>query len=356
MSTIVVTGGSGFIGSALIRTLIARTGHHVVNVDKLTYAANEESLRDVASSDRYRFEHADICDAARMRAILAEHQPSAVMHLAAETHVDRSIDGPAAFVQANIVGTFALLGETLAHWRTLDDAARDGFRFVHVSTDEVYGSIDDGRASAEGAAYAPRSPYAASKAASDHLVSAWHHTYGLPVITTNTSNNYGPYQFPEKLIPLAVSRGRAGQPIPVYGTGMHLRDWLFVDDHAEALIAVLERGVSGRSYNIGGGSERRNIDVVLALCALLDELAPDARIGAHASLITYVADRPGHDLRYALDSARITRELGWCPMTTFEDGLQRTVQWYLANDAWVERIQSGRYAGERLGLGTKVSR
>jgi dTDP-glucose 4,6-dehydratase len=349
MSTVVVTGGSGFIGSALVRRLLAHTAHHVVNVDKLTYAASEETLRDVAGHDRYQFEHADICDAEAIRAILAAHHPSAIMHLAAETHVDRSIDGPAAFVQTNVVGTFVMLSEALAYWCTLRGDARDAFRFVHVSTDEVFGSLAERDVATEQTAYAPRSPYAASKAASDHLAHAWHHTYELPVITTNSSNNYGPYQYPEKLIPLVVQRARAGEAIPVYGTGEHVRDWLYVDDHAEALLAVLERGVPGSSYNIGGGAERRNIDVVRALCAMLDEFAPSAR-GAHAALITHVADRPGHDLRYALDTSRIARELGWRPTTDFEAGLRRTVEWYLANTAWVERIQAGRYAGERLGL------
>lgn len=356
MSTVVVTGGSGFIGSALVRRLLAHTAHHVVNVDKLTYAASEESLREVAGHDRYHFEHADICDADAMRAILATHRPSAIMHLAAETHVDRSIDGPAAFVQTNIVGTFVMLSEALAYWRTLPDDARDAFRFVHVSTDEVFGSLAEHATASEQTAYAPRSPYAASKAASDHLVRACHHTYALPAITTNSSNNYGPYQYPEKLIPLVVQRARAGEAIPVYGSGEHVRDWLYVDDHADALLAVLERGVAGRSYNIGGGAERKNIDVVRALCVLLDELAPATRAG-HAALITHVADRPGHDLRYALDTSRIARELGWRPRTDFASGLRRTVEWYLANTAWVERIQAGRHAGERLGLaGVESSR
>ncbi len=350
MSTIVVTGGSGFIGSALIKRLLARTGHHVVNVDKLTYAASEEALRAVANHPRYRFEHADVCDASRVRAVLDATQPTAIIHLAAETHVDRSIDGPAAFVQTNVVGTFVMLSETLAYWRALRGAASDAFRFVHVSTDEVYGSIADGHTSDEQSAYAPRSPYAASKAASDHLVHAWHHTYGLPAITTHSSNNYGPYQYPEKLIPLAVQRARMGKPIPVYGNGEQVRDWLFVDDHADALMAVLERGAPGRAYNIGGGSPRRNIDVVRELCLLFDEIV-DPRVGPRASLITHVADRPGHDLRYALDTSRIERELQWRPTTDFATGLRRTVEWYLANAAWVEHILAGRYAGERLGLG-----
>ncbi len=350
MTTILVTGGAGFIGSALVRRLVGTTPYTVVNVDKLTYAGNLESLESVSDSPRYRFEQADICDADAIRAIFQRHRPDGVIHLAAESHVDRSIDGPAAFIETNVVGTFTLLTESLRYWRSLDDAARRRFRFHHVSTDEVYGSLGESGLFREDTPYAPNSPYSASKASSDHLVRAWHHTYGLPVVTTNCSNNYGPHQFPEKLIPLMIQNGIAGKPLPVYGKGENVRDWLYVDDHAAALQLVFERGVPGETYNVGGNSERRNIDVVKTLCALLDELAPNAAIGPHASLITYVTDRPGHDLRYAIDASKIERELGWRPAETFESGLRKTVRWYLDNQRWCERVQSGAYRGERLGL------
>jgi dTDP-glucose 4,6-dehydratase len=350
MSTVFVTGGAGFIGSALVRRLIGRTTHHVVNLDKLTYAADLEAVASVASDARYRFEQVDICDAPRLRALFAEYHPQGVIHLAAESHVDRSIDAPDTFIQTNVVGTTTLLSESLAYWRTLSANERDAFRFVHVSTDEVYGSLPEVGLFTEDSPYDPRSPYAASKAASDHMASAWYHTYGLPVVITNSSNNYGPFQFPEKLIPLVTQRALAGQTLPVYGTGANVRDWLFVDDHAEALTIAFERGVAGRSYNVGSQSERRNIDVVRSICALLDELSPDASIGDRTGLITYVTDRPGHDQRYAIDASRIADELGWRASVDFESGLRRTIEWYITHGDWLERIKSGSYAGGRLGL------
>jgi dTDP-glucose 4,6-dehydratase len=348
MSTVLVTGGAGFIGSALVRKLVRETGHAVVNVDKLTYAGNLESLPDVASSPRYAFERVDVADAAAVRRVFAEYAPDGVIHLAAESHVDRSIDGPAAFVETNVVGTFTLLDEALRYARARRGGAAD-FRFLHVSTDEVYGSLGaDGRFT-ESTPYAPNSPYSATKAASDHLVRAWHHTYGLHAVTTNCSNNYGPYQFPEKLIPLMIQRALAGQPLPVYGRGENVRDWLYVDDHADALVAAFERGRPGETYNVGGHNEVRNIDVVHRVCALLDELAPDPA-GPYARLVAFVADRPGHDARYAVDASKIQRELGWAPKETFDTGLRKTVAWYLANAAWRERVLSGAYRTERLGL------
>ena len=352
MSTLFVTGGAGFIGSALIRRLIREASFDVVNLDTLTYAANLDSLAEVECSARYHFDRTDICDAPRVRALFAQYEPVGVIHLAAESHVDRSIDEPAAFIRTNVVGTFTLLTESLTFWRTRSARERDAFRFVHVSTDEVYGSVPGTGLFGEDSPYGPRSPYSASKAASDHLVHAWHHTYGFPTVTTNSSNNYGPFQFPEKLIPLAILHALAGQRIPLYGNGEQVRDWLFVDDHAEALTTAFERGTPGRSYNVGGRSERRNIDVVRAICALLDELAPDRAIGTRASLITHVADRPGHDLRYALDPSRIERELDWRASTAFESGLRQTVEWYLAHPEWAERIRLGLYRGKRLGLGS----
>ena len=352
MSTVFVTGGAGFIGSALVRRLIATTTHNVVNLDKLTYAADLEAVASVATDPRYHFEQVDICDADALRALFDRYEPDGVIHLAAESHVDRSIDGPDAFIQTNVVGTYTLLAESLAFWRTLSTSRRDAFRFVHVSTDEVYGSLPETGLFTERTAYDPRSPYAASKAASDHLASAWYHTYGFPALTTNSSNNYGPFQFPEKLIPLVAQRALAGQSIPVYGTGANVRDWLFVDDHAEALATAFQRGVPGRSYNVGAHSERKNIDVVRSICAILDELSPDASIGDRASLITFVTDRPGHDQRYAIDASRIADELGWRASVDFESGLRRTLEWYLANGDWLERIKARSYAGERLGLAT----
>ncbi|HLG89854.1 MAG TPA: dTDP-glucose 4,6-dehydratase [Alphaproteobacteria bacterium] len=345
---LLVTGGAGFIGSAAVRLLI-ELGHQVLNVDALTYAACLESLAPVEKHPRYSFEHADICDSERMTALFERFKPDAVLHLAAESHVDRSIDDSSAAIRTNIVGTHSLLSVALRYWRTLADPA--AFRFMHISTDEVFGSLGDTGFFTETTAYQPNSPYSASKAASDHLVRAWHHTYGLPTIITNCSNNYGPCQFPEKLIPLMILNGIERKPLPVYGKGANIRDWLYVEDHVRALVCVLERGRPGETYNVGGNSERRNIDVVKTLCKLLDE-----RLGGEPreSLIRYVADRPGHDLRYAIDSARIQRELGWKPQETFETGLARTVDWYLANRPWWEAVRARGYGGERLGLGSKV--
>ena len=349
---ILITGGAGFIGSALIRHLIQHTGHEVLNLDKLTYAGNLESLAPVADSPRYRFVHADIADSERVAASLAEFQPDAIMHLAAESHVDRSIDGPAAFIQTNIVGTYSLLESTRAYWLGLSAERKAAFRFHHISTDEVYGDlhgVDD--LFSETTSYAPSSPYSASKAASDHLVRAWKRTYGLPVLITNCSNNYGPYHFPEKLIPLMILNALAGKPLPVYGNGQQVRDWLYVEDHARALLQVVTNGKVGETYNIGGHNEQKNLDVVKAICALLEELAPEkpAGIGRYEDLITYVQDRPGHDLRYAIDAGKIERELGWVPQETFATGLRKTVQWYLDNLDWCRRVQDGSYQGQRLG-------
>ncbi|MGK8440021.1 dTDP-glucose 4,6-dehydratase [Ectopseudomonas hydrolytica] len=349
---ILITGGAGFIGSALIRHLIRHTEHEVLNLDKLTYAGNLESLAEVAGSPRYRFVSADIADSALVAQTLAEFQPDAIMHLAAESHVDRSIDGPAAFIQTNIVGTYALLESTRAYWQQLDAERKAAFRFHHISTDEVYGDlhgVDD--LFTETTPYAPSSPYSASKAASDHLVRAWQRTYGLPVLITNCSNNYGPYHFPEKLIPLMILSALAGKPLPVYGNGQQVRDWLYVEDHARALLKVVCEGKVGETYNIGGHNEQKNLDVVRAICALLEELAPHKPSGVarYEDLITYVQDRPGHDLRYAIDAGKIERELGWVPQETFESGLRKTVQWYLDNLDWCRRVQDGSYQGERLG-------
>ena len=353
VKTLLITGGAGFIGSALVRKAIAETNYKVVNVDKLTYAGNLESLESVSDSPRYVFEHVDICDARAVRRVFETHRPDAVVHLAAESHVDRSIDGPADFIETNIVGTFVLLDEALRHWRALGAADAGRFRFVHVSTDEVFGSLGatGGGLFTEETPYRPSSPYAASKAAADHLARAWGRTYDLPVITTNCSNNYGPFQFPEKLIPLMIQHALQGLPLPVYGRGENVRDWLFVDDHAAALLCALERGRPGETYNVGARAERRNIDVVRSICALVDELAPSADIGSRARLIQLVADRPGHDLRYAIDPGKTERELAWRATETFESGLRKTVEWYLANQRWCERVQSGAYRGERLGLG-----
>jgi len=345
---VIVTGGAGFIGSAVVRGLLQEEGVEVVNLDKLTYAGNLESLASVSANPRYRFVRMDICDAAKVEALFESEQPDAVMHLAAESHVDRSIDGPMAFVETNITGTAILLQAALHYWRGLKAARKDRFRFHHISTDEVFGSLGATGLFREDTPYAPNSPYSASKAASDHLVRAWHHTYGFPAVITNCSNNYGPFQFPEKLIPLTILRAMEGKPLPVYGKGENVRDWLYVEDHARALTAVLRRGRLGETYNIGGGAERRNIDVVQGICALLDEIYPRRR--PHAGLINFVADRPGHDLRYAIDSAKIRRELDWAPQQSFESGLARTVRWYLDNKKWWERILSGVYRTERLGL------
>jgi dTDP-glucose 4,6-dehydratase len=345
---IIVTGGAGFIGSAVVRQLVAETDWHVVNLDKLTYAANLSSLDAVARDPRYRFVQADIGDAKAVGELLADVKPDYVMHLAAESHVDRSIDAPADFIETNIVGTYVLLQESLRYFRGLDADAQRGFRFHHVSTDEVFGSLGPEGKFTETTPYSPRSPYSASKASSDHLVHAWHHTFGLPVVITNCSNNYGPFQFPEKLIPLMILKGLAGDKLPVYGKGDNVRDWLYVDDHARALRVVLERGRLGETYNIGGESERTNLEVVHALCDLLDAHAPKA--ASHRSLIHSVADRPGHDFRYAMDISKISSELGWRPRETFTSGLESTVKWYLENVAWWRSIQDKSYRGQRLGL------
>jgi dTDP-glucose 4,6-dehydratase len=348
---ILVTGGAGFIGSAVIRRIVAHTDWTVANVDKLTYAGNLDSLGPALASNRHRHHNFDICDAAAVDAVFAAEQPDAVLHLAAESHVDRSIDGAAPFIQTNVVGTWTMLEGALAYWRRLDGAARQRFRFQHISTDEVFGSLGATGKFSETTPYAPNSPYAASKAASDHLVRAWHHTHGLPTLATNCSNNYGPYHFPEKLIPLTIIRALRGQRLPVYGKGENVRDWLHVEDHAEALTLVLRKGRPGETYNVGGDSERKNIDVVRAICHLLDEMVPDSPHRPHDKLIEFVTDRPGHDARYAIDAAKITTELGWQPRHGFEDGLRQTVRWYLDHKGWWERVMSGAYRGERLGLG-----
>ncbi|MBD3763537.1 MAG: dTDP-glucose 4,6-dehydratase [Rhodobacterales bacterium] len=341
---ILVTGGAGFIGSAVVRQAV-RDGHQVVNLDALTYAANLENVAPVANSPAYAFVRADLRDRAALDRVFADHAPDAVMHLAAESHVDRSIDGPGDFIQTNITGTFNLLEAARAWWT---QAGRpETFRFHHISTDEVYGTLGETGQFTEDTPYAPNSPYSASKAASDHLVRAWHETYGLPVLVTNCSNNYGPYHFPEKLIPVVILRALHGQPIPVYGQGLNVRDWLYVEDHADALLTVLMRGQVGRSYNIGGENERRNIDLVRTICALMDERRP--RGAPHDRLITHVADRPGHDLRYAIDPTRIRTELGWRPSVTVEQGLARTVDWYLANESWWRPLLARQGVGERLG-------
>ncbi|HKM36361.1 MAG TPA: dTDP-glucose 4,6-dehydratase [Thiopseudomonas sp.] len=376
---LLVTGGAGFIGSAVIRHIMTHTQDSVVNVDKLTYAGNLESLAHVSGNPRYCFAQVDICDRAALDQVFAEHQPDAVMHLAAESHVDRSIDGPAEFIQTNIVGTYQLLEAARAYWNGLDEQRKQAFRFHHISTDEVYGdlphpndvpaqtSVGAGHACdnslplfTEHTSYAPSSPYSASKASSDHLVRAWQRTYGLPILVTNCSNNYGPYHFPEKLIPLVILNALEGKPLPIYGAGDQIRDWLYVEDHARALYTVVCEGQVGEAYNIGGHNEKQNIDVVRAICTLLDELAPaSARnlkmadgqaLVSYSSLLTHVADRPGHDRRYAIDASKIAKELGWMPAETFESGLRKTVQWYLDNQTWCQRVQDGSYQRERLGV------
>lgn len=347
---ILVTGGAGFIGSALVRHLVQNTPHSVLNVDALTYAGNLQSLATVADSDRYDFIQANICDTAKIAEILRSFKPDVVTHLAAESHVDRSIDGPAAFIETNLVGTFSMLSATLDYWRALDSAAQDHFRFHHISTDEVFGALGADGFFTEETSYDPRSPYSASKAGSDHLVRAWHHTYGLPVLITNCSNNYGPFHFPEKLIPLMIIKCLAGENLPVYGAGDNVRDWLYVDDHVRALQAVFEKGQVGDSYMIGGRSERTNIAVVEAICDTLDQLSPKDDGCSYRNQITFVSDRPGHDFRYAIDATKLENELGWKPRHSFEDGIKATVQWYLDNRTWWEDIMSGAYQGDRLGL------
>jgi len=346
---IFVTGGAGFIGSALVRQLIGNTEHEVLNFDKLTYAGTLSTVECVANSNRYRFVRGDICDANAVRAAIAEFRPQVITHLAAESHVDRSIDGPGAFIQTNLVGTYTMLTEARAYWLGLEGKAKDAFRFHHISTDEVYGSLGDTGLFTEETPYDPRSPYSASKAGSDHLVSAWGHTFGLPVLITNCSNNYGPYHFPEKLIPLMIAKALDGEPLPVYGKGDQVRDWLYVEDHVRALQAVFERGEPSRTYNIGGHNERQNIEVVNTICAILDELAPRADSQSYATQITSVADRPGHDKRYAIDASRINAELGWTPIETFETGIRKTVEWYLANEAWWRPLIAAK-AAERRGI------
>jgi len=351
--TVLVTGGAGFIGSALIRHIINNTTHSVVNIDKLTYAGNLESLASIENSPRYFFEQADICNANEIRRVFDEHHPDIVIHLAAESHVDRSIDGPGDFIQTNIIGTYVLLEEARFYWSKLDRVKKDNFKFHHVSTDEVYGDLegtDD--LFTETSPYAPSSPYSASKASSDHLVRSWQRTFGLPTLITNCSNNYGPYQFPEKLIPLIILNALAGKELPIYGDGKQIRDWLFVDDHARALLHVALNGSTGETYNIGGHNEKQNIEVVKTVCNILDALVPSqiAGIESYEQLITFVTDRAGHDVRYAIDATKIATELGWTPKETFETGIQKTVQWYLDNQTWCNRVKDGSYQGERLGV------
>ena len=357
---ILVTGGAGFIGSAVIRHLIKDTHHTVVNVDKLTYAGNLESLASVDSSDRYHFEKVDICDATEVKRVLNSYQPDIIMHLAAESHVDRSIDGPGEFIQTNVVGTYTLLEQARAYWSSLEVVKKKGFKFHHISTDEVYGDLlhpDEVEAGTklplftESTPYAPSSPYSASKASSDQLVRAWLRTYGFPTLVTNCSNNYGPYHFPEKLIPLVILNALAGKPLPVYGKGNQIRDWLYVEDHARALVLVALRGAIGETYNIGGHNEKQNIEVVKTICSILDEIRP--KHTTYAEQISFVEDRPGHDMRYAIDASKIQRELGWAPQETFESGIKKTIMWYLENEAWWRAVQDGSYQGERLGVGKK---
>ena len=348
---ILVTGGAGFIGSAVIRHIIENTHHHVLNVDKLTYAGNLESLQSIKKSERYQFFQTDICDQVELEKIFENFQPNVVMHLAAESHVDRSIDGPAAFIQTNIVGTYSLLEAARKYWLSLTAEVKESFRFHHISTDEVYGDLEGTTdLFKETTPYAPSSPYSASKASSDHLVRAWHRTYGLPTIVTNCSNNYVPYHFPEKLIPLVILNALDMKPLPIYGKGDQIRDWLFVEDHARALYQVVTTGAVGQTYNIGGHNEKQNIEVVKTICNILDELNPQANGQKYESLIKFVEDRPGHDLRYAIDAGKIEKDLGWKPLETFETGIRKTVEWYLNNLDWSRRVQDGSYQRERLGV------
>jgi dTDP-glucose 4,6-dehydratase len=346
---LIITGGAGFIGSNTAR-IAHRSGHEVLVIDKLTYAGNRQSLADLEGKNGFQFQQADICDAASMCTVVANFKPDAILHLAAESHVDRSIDGPADFVTTNVVGTFQILQAALSYWKNLTGSKKDQFRFLHVSTDEVFGSLKlEDKPFSEASPYSPHSPYSASKASSDHLVRAWMDTYGLPVIITNCSNNYGPYQFPEKLVPVVILKALRGEPIPVYGKGENIRDWLYVDDHARALLLVVLKGKPGRTYCIGGDNERRNLDLVKVICLTLDELSPRPDTKPHASAISFVTDRPGHDMRYAIDASRIRDELGWVPEENFESGFRKTVKWYLDNPQWVQSILDGSYRLERLG-------
>jgi dTDP-glucose 4,6-dehydratase len=347
---IIITGGAGFIGSAVIRYLINSTDTIVLNVDKLTYAGNLDSLSSVADNPRYHFAQVDICDTQAMQRVVGEFKPDAIMHLAAESHVDRSIDGPAQFINTNVIGTYSLLEVARDYWQSLESEAKLRFRFHHVSTDEVYGSLGDVGLFTETTPYRPSSPYSASKASSDHLVRVWHHTYRLPIIITNCSNNYGPHQFPEKLIPLTILNALEGKPLPVYGKGENVRDWLYVDDHVSALWLVLQKGIVGETYNIGGQSEKRNIEVVRSICRIMDEFLPKSQHTPHERLINFVPDRPGHDFRYAIDIYKIQQKLGWKPQETFDSGLRKTIRWYLNNTQWCQRVRDGSYKGERLGL------
>lgn len=350
MATLLVTGGAGFIGSNFIHEALKDTDADIINIDKLTYAGNQDSLQDIDKNARYTFVQGDICNQTLLKKLLREHQPSAIIHFAAESHVDRSIDGPAAFIDTNINGTFALLEATRTYWRDLDDIRRAGFRFLHVSTDEVYGSLGDTGFFTEETPYAPNSPYSASKASSDHLVRAYFHTYSLPILMTNCSNNYGPYQFPEKLIPLMILNALEGKQLPIYGTGQNVRDWLYVEDHCQAILTVLEQGKPGEKYNIGGHNEKSNLSIVHTLCDILDEKRPRLDGKSYREQITFVKDRPGHDLRYAINAGKIKRELGWSPVETFETGIVKTVDWYLNNEAWCKRVTDGSYRRERIGL------
>jgi len=350
---IIVTGGAGFIGSAVIRKILTSKSNWVVlNLDKLTYAGNLESLKSVSDLENYQFSKTDICDRSALQKIFADFKPDGVMHLAAESHVDRSIDGPGEFIQTNIVGTYTLLETVRSYWSPLDDSRKKSFRFHHISTDEVFGSLGPSGFFTESTPYQPNSPYSASKAASDHLVRAWYETFKVPVVTTNCSNNYGPYHFPEKLIPLMILNAIDGKPLPVYGKGVNVRDWLYVDDHADALLTVFQRGEVGETYNIGGNNEKMNIEVVHTICDLLDDLKKRSGNKSYRDLISYVPDRPGHDMRYAIDASKIKSELGWSPKETFESGIKKTVKWYLENLDWCKRVQDGSYRRERLGIGS----